>query len=121
MAKNPIKIKGPKQILRNLNKKISQIKGGTDKGLIAGGGIIQRAAKKITPVDEGVLINSSFMKLVKRGLVIIGYTAEHAPFVHEMPNTTNFQKPNAENKFLWKGAIRNFRRILDTIRRHAKI
>lgn len=117
------RVRGDKEILRNLRREIKLIDGDLSDGLKLAAAFILGEAKEITPVRFGVLINSGFSGVAHVGgrvLARIGFTAEYAPFVHEMPADTNFGKPNAERKFLERAVTRNTDTILAIIKRKAK-
>lgn len=118
-----IKIRGKKDVLRNLNRAIGKIEGNLSKGLLAAGQFIEGESNEIVPHDKGVLIGSSFAVIRKRaGRVVarIGYKAGYAAFVHEMPTTNKFTKPGTGPKFLWKAATMHSKQILQIIRSRAK-
>lgn len=52
---------------------------------------------------------------------VVGYTAHYAWYVHEMPPGTNWQRSAAENKFLEKAIEETDRKVIDAIKKHAKI
>jgi len=124
MAKNKVTVTGMEDVSKRLNSEIKNITGRTKKGMFVVGTFIADRAKKLTPVDEGILIGSQFSQVGEKKdgpFVNIGYTAKYAPFVHEMPETTNFKKSTAENKFLEKAVMRNFFDILEILKRFVKI
>lgn len=120
MAKQLFTITGLKEAEANLNKAVLSIDGNLFKGVKAAGVFVQGEAQEITPQRKGVLINSAFndVEETEKGPVaIVGYTANYAAAVHEMPDTTNFTKPGTENKFLEKAVTRNFNTVLNIIKR----
>lgn len=123
MSKSKIKIKGKRDVLKNLNRAIIKIGGNTTKGMLAAGLFVEGESNEIVPQRDGFLINSSFTsvgKIAKRIIARVGYTKKYAPFVHEMPETNNFTKPGTGPKFLWKAVTKNSRQILQIIRARAK-
>ena len=115
-----IKAIGQKKILVNLNRCIKKIQGNVSLGLDAAGAFVEGESKELTSIDEGVLINSTFNKQSgsrTKPVQVIGYRAEYAAHVHEMPSSTNWNRPGAENKFLEKAVVRNVSRILNLIKR----
>ena len=120
-------IKGMKKVLKNLNKEIVNIHGKTRQGVLAAVTFIEGESNEIVPHDKGILINSSFSGVRKRfilfGKIIgrVGYTAKYAPFVHEMPESNNFTKPDTGPKFLEKAVKNHMAKILEIIRNRAKI
>ena len=80
-------------------------------------------AQEITPVEFGVLTNSAFVDVdvvFRRVVGRIGYTAAHAPFVHEMPPETDWTKPGTGEKFLERAVLKNKGSLLEFIRRKAR-
>lgn len=87
---------------------------------IAGAALFIKAeSQKICPVDTANLIGGAYADIISETPNVvtseIGYQAFYAPFVHEAPETTNWQKPAAENKFLEKALMRNEHRIMGII------
>ena len=72
-----IKIRGKKEVLRNLNRAIKNIEGNTAKGMLAAGLFIEGESNEIVPQNLGGLIGSSFTSapaiIAKRIIVRIGY------------------------------------------------
>jgi len=119
-----VRIRGQKQVLRNLNRQISLIKGRTVEGLLAAGLFVENESNKTVPQDTGVLLNSSFTSPGSIGgnpIVKVGYTAKYAPFVHEMPSSNNFSKTGTGSKFLLNAVTQNIRTILKIIAKRAMI
>lgn len=118
-----IKIKGKRNVLRNLNRSIEKIEGNTAKGMMAAGLFVEGESNEIAPQDKGVLIGSSFTvvgRIAKKIIARVGYTADYADHVHEMPESNNFSKLGTGPKFLWKAVTQNTRKILEIIRSRAK-
>lgn len=141
----PIQPRELATVNKSLSDAIAGIKGNVAAGLGAAGQYIKGESQKLTPVDEGVLRNSAFSNLQQSGdkmSVVVGYTAEYAPAVHEAPMTLkgkprgNFGKTAAgesfgggsgkgnywdggENKFLEKAVTRNLSKIINLITRIA--
>lgn len=81
-------VKNIKIVTKNLNEAIQQISTQGTKGLTVAGLQIRRDSQLKTPVDTGKLKASAFTDTSKKptgALVTVGYTAEYAPHVHEMP------------------------------------
>ena len=114
-------IKGLDNVIANLNKEVKKIEGATLKGLLAAGVSVEGWAIEITPVEFGPLSNSSFSQQSGPLSVTIGFTEKYAPFVHEMPNSTNWTKPGTGNKFLEKAVKNNIPQILGIVQKRAKI
>ena len=119
-----IKIKGVQKVLKNLTKEVQKINGRTKEGLRIAALFVEGESNKNTPHDKGVLIGSSFSSVsdTRVGPVArVGYTAKYAPFVHEMPSTNNFSKPDTGPKFLINAVTRNIQTILRIIQKRAKV
>lgn len=111
-------------IIRNLQKEIGNIEGDLSKGLLAAGLFVQGESQRTVPHDTGTLSNSSFTsmgELMGMPAVRVGYTAEYAAFVHEMPQEYNYSKPGTGPKFLEKAVKDNVPTILKIIRDRAVI
>lgn len=142
-----VKLKGLDDVLKSLNKEIEGIQGNTRKGLYKAGIFIKGEAVERTPIDFGVLRGSAFTQISplaskEKPSVTIGFTAEYAAWVHEMPMTlkgksrSDFGKTRAgvsfgggsgkgvywqggENKFLEKAVKQNTSEILEIIKTEA--
>ena len=115
---------GLDEVITNLNKEIAKIKGDVGNGLYAAGLFIENKSNEVTPQRTGNLVNTSFTKrsmLMGSPVVNVGYTAEYAAFVHEMPTSYNYYKPNTGPKFLEKAVKNNIPRILKIVQDRAKI
>lgn len=122
MARQLWKVEGVENVKKNLVTAIKDVGNNTEQGVKAAGTFIQAEAQEITPQRKGVLINSSFNQLVNtdKGVnAVVGFSADYAAAVHEMPDDTNWTKPGSENKFLEKAVTRNITTILNIIRRFA--
>ncbi len=111
--------------VKNLNRIIQKTEGRTEKGLLAAAKFIEGESNEIVPQKFGVLIGSSFsdsgQELNGNPVARVGYTAEYAPFVHEMPESNNFTKPDTGPKFLQKAIFENLDTVVNIIRRRIKI
>jgi len=119
-----IKIRGKREVLKNLNQSIKKIESNTAKGMLAAGLFVEGESNENAPQDLGALIGSSFTSgpavIAKRIIVRIGYLIGYAPFVHEMPESNNFSKPGTGPKFLFNAVTKNTKKILEIIRSRAK-
>ena len=123
MAKNKVRMKGTLKINKNLVKAISKIRGNTREGIKAASKLIRDKAKPLISIDTGLLESTAKFRTgfigpgkgKPAGVVFVD--TDYAPFVHEMPDTTNWQRPGAENKFLEKAVSRNIPAILNILRR----
>ncbi len=106
--------------LNEMISKMNSLKNINPQGLVAAGLLIKGEAQRICPVDSANLINGAYSAPVVKESenvlsVEVGFQASYAPFVHEMPANTNWQKPTAENKFLEKSLINNEGKVLQLI------
>ncbi len=108
-------MKGMSDFLKNLNNTVGIIKTAGAKGLASAAIVVKGESMKICPVDKGLLINSAYTNpMTEKGTLLsveLGYSQDYAPYVHEMPANTNWQKPGAENKFLEKALLRNEKKV----------
>ena len=141
------RVTGLQDVLSNLNREINNIEGDIHTGLVKAGIFIKAEAVNMTPVDYGVLRNSAFRQTQRHAngsALRVGFTAEYAPYVHEMPGTLRGQPRShfgrtrngvefgggsgtgnywdgGEPKFLEKAVKNNYSEILQIIRRNAVI
>ncbi len=81
-------MKGLREVSTNLNKALAKIGELTKDGLEEAALFVEGESIEMTPVDFGVLRNSTFTEVEMVGNSLrarIGYTAKYAPWVHEMP------------------------------------
>ena len=130
-----MKVKGLDSVLKNLNKEIESIRGNTRKGLSKAGLFIKGEAVERAPVEFGILRNSAFSQLSSlaskdNSSVKVGFTAEYAAYVHEMPMINKGKSrqgtgkkgsywDGGENKFLEKAVKLNIKEILGIIQKEA--
>jgi hypothetical protein len=94
---------------------------GLRRGLLKAGLALQRESMKIVPIQTGNLRNSAFTRSEGSGfqtVVIVGYTAKYALFVHEILDNAHgqeFNKKHADRISRAKGAARKvwFNRGID--------
>lgn len=111
-------------INRRLNAAIAEIEGDVTNGLRQVGLYVENESNETVPHEYGVLINSSFSAVGVRNnhpFVRIGYTAEYAPYVHEMPASNNFTKAGTGPKFLEKAVKENTNTILRIVQSAARV
>lgn len=117
-------MKGGKTLMINLGKEIKEIRSGALKGVKAGSIFLEGESLRVVPHDTGTLANTSFNKAQMQGNTAVGttgYTAEYAPFVHEMPASYNYSKPNTGPKYLERPLKDNRNRILAIIKKRVEI
>jgi hypothetical protein len=115
---------GLARVLSNLNKEIKKLNADGLKGVKKASIFLQGEAMEITPQRKGVLVNSAFhdAEMTSKGPIgRVGYTANYASFVHEMPETNNFTKPDTGPKFLEKAAKENGDILFNIIRKEMQI
>lgn len=120
-------VKGFDTVMRNLKKEISNIEGKTLKGVLKAALFVKGESQEITPVSPkgaAQLFGSAFtdVEVQSQGPVSrVGYTQEYAAFVHEMPATNNFTKPDTGPKFLEKAVKNNIPTIVKIIAKEARV
>lgn len=114
-------VTGLQDVIANLNREIKKIEGATAQGMLAAGTFVKGESQETTPVEFNVLNPSAFAQLSGPLRVTIGYTAEYAPYVHEMPTTFNYTKPGTGPKFLEKAVKNNGPQILQVIKKRAEV
>jgi hypothetical protein len=108
-----VNLKGQRELLRNLRRTIQEIEGDVDTGLSIGLSEIKADAVENAPVEFGVLRNSAFSQVLRRAGEIfgrVGFTADYAPFVHEMPEVNRGKPRTGKGKrgTYWQGGGRKF-------------
>ena len=114
-------------VMRNLNKEVNRIQNKSLKGLIKAAAYVRRDMDKTSPLiptDAGNLRESWFTVAshlsANRPFVLMGFSANYAEFVHEMVGA-KFQRPGAGAKFFEAAINRNHEKILEIIRKEARI
>lgn len=102
-----VKVKGIKQVSRNVNRAIDNIQDRKVVRALTSAMIIGGSQAAIyTPIDTSYLINSQFREIVINGTRItgrVGYTANYAAYVHDPSIPQNFRRSTAQKEFLTKG------------------
>lgn len=128
---------GLKEVLLNLQRQNAALAAGCQRGLKTAGLMLQRESQRLVPVNFGVLKNSAFTRARGKGLntiVIVGYTASYAPYVHEAVGMVLKGQPRPKNrgkywdpqnraqaKFLEEPYRRLQPQIVATVKKHMKI
>lgn len=118
------KVKGLDEVLRNFNKHIDRTDKNARTAFQAIGAYLKGKTLPLTPIDDGDLRNSIFYSTdnAKDGARLrVGFTAKHAPWVHEMPGSNNFNSPGTGPKFLEKSVKQNQKSILQIALRFLKV
>lgn len=134
-----------KQFEANLKRALGDMKQGAVKGIRLATAYVKLEAQKLTPVDEGNLKASAYtsVSIGSYGVVgEIGFTAEYAAWVHEMPMVNegtarhdrwvdghyiqgkgDYWDPQgqATNKFLEKAFYNNKAIVLEIIQKAASL
>ena len=94
-------------------------------GLLFASEHVYSEVSEIIPVDTSTLANSKITPLIVREkasrTAYIGYSAKYAAFVHEMPDTVNFKKAAAKNKFLERTLNQEKNEILRILQRSLRV
>ncbi len=138
-------VKGAKEVLTNLRQLEAKKRQARRQALVRIGTKIKADAISLTPVDTGNLRQSAYKFTEKDKFVQIGYTAEYAPWVHEMTTQALKGEPRAdfgvtregvgfgggsgegfywdsgEPKFLDKAAKQNAKFIMDELAKAMKV
>ncbi len=121
------KLQGMDRVMRNLQIELDKIKIGSAAGLVEAVEFIHADTEKtppVTPVDTGNLRSSwstRFFRRSKQSVIIFGYSANYALYVHEMIGPINWSRPNSGSKWLQYAIQRNVDRIFYIIAGNTKI
>ena len=121
------KIMGFDVVMANLQKHLDQMRLGSAQGLLEAVEFIHADTEKtppLTPVDTGNLRSSwttRFFRQAKQSVIIFGYSANYALYVHEMVGPINWSRPNSGAKWFQAAINRNVDKILVMIQKNSKI
>jgi hypothetical protein len=121
------KFRGMDRVMRNLNIELDKMKMGSAQGLLDAAEFIHADTERtppLTPVDTGNLRSSwttRFFRKAKKSVVVFGYSANYALYVHEMIGPTNWTRANSGAKWFEYAIKRNRDRILALIAGRSKI
>jgi hypothetical protein len=107
--------------MRNLNMELDKMKRGSAQGILDAAEFIHADTEKtppLTPVDTGNLRSSwttRFFRRNKKSVVVFGYSANYALYVHEMIGEVNWTRPNSGNKWFEYAIKRNYNRLIHII------
>lgn len=84
-------LEGVDSVLKNVNRASMKMAKAAEKGLLTAGAHLRNESLKIVPVQMGNLAASAYAPRNVGGKgfmadVVVGYTAEYAVWVHEIPN-----------------------------------
>lgn len=122
MVKVSSHFKGLEGVESKLDEATKGILKNNAEGITLAGEFVKGESQLLTSIKEGNLIRTAFSKSTgddKKPGATIGYTADYAGAVHEMPDDTKWNRPGAENEFLEKAVIRNLSKIVNLIARIA--
>lgn len=115
-------ISGVNKVLNNLNKEVLGMRNRSRAGMRTVGFMVKATSLSLTPVDTGNLRGGAYMRSYDTPDgpgAEIGYTAAYAVFVHE--RTELHHKSPTQSKFLEEALKRDEKRILEIIRKTAKV
>jgi len=121
------KFAGMDRVISNLQKELNGIRIGSAHGLVEAVEFIHAETERtppLTPVDTGNLRSSwstMFFRKAGQSVIIFGYSANYALYVHEMIGPINWSRPNSGAKWFQYAINRNVSRILYFIQINAKI
>ena len=92
-------VTGQSQVAEAIQRALEQAPGAVQVGLLVEGAAIAADAVQRCPVDTGELRASVFVRPTPAGGVVVGFSSEHAIFVHER---TDLSHAEGEAKFLEK-------------------
>lgn len=102
-----IKVKGMKNVSRNMNRILNDIQGRKIVRALQSAMLIGAArAALYTPIDTSALLNSQFREIVTNGAVVtgrVGYSTSYAVYVHDPANPQKFRRSTAKKEFLTLG------------------
>lgn len=121
------KLRGMDRVMKNLNVELEKMRIGSAAGLLEAAEFIHADTEKtlpVTPVDTGNLRESwttRFFRKNKKSVVVFGYSANYALYVHEMIGPVNWSRPNSGAKWFEYAIKRNSDRILAIIAGRSKV
>lgn len=121
-----MELRGMKEVLNNLNSKLTEIKDMSMKGLLEVAVFIRRDmdyTPPLIPVDTGNLRNSWTVVPNKEKIQItMGFRTEYATSVHERTSPlTKWKRKGSGAKFFESALMRNTNNILEILRNNSKI
>jgi hypothetical protein len=101
-----------RQVLKNLQNQHSLLRRALIVGIIDASSHVEFFSNELAPRDTGFLRMSSTIVEYpenKKDVILggVGYTAEYAAYVHEMPETNNFTTEGTGPKFLERAPREN--------------
>ena len=112
-----LKLEGVPEMIRKIRQEGKILSKNFEGNVKKAGLFLQRESQKIVPVDLGNLKNSAFTRRIAgsgwKVIVIVGYTASYAVFVHEDLQARH--RPGKVAKYLEKPLREKRMRILEII------
>lgn len=108
-------LRGMSTVLRNITKEVAKVEGAERLALSQAALLVKRESMNRTPVDTGNLRASHETEVMNEGdgpKAEIRVGAEYALYVHEMPESNNFQRPGSGPKFLERALYENQQEVL---------
>jgi hypothetical protein len=121
------KMRGMDLVMKNLNAELAKMRLGSAAGLIEAAEFIHADTERtppLTPVDTGKLRSSwstRFFRREKKSVIIFGYSANYALYVHEMIGPVNWTRQNSGAKWFEYAIKRNVNRVLYIIAGRTKV
>jgi hypothetical protein len=121
------KLRGMDVVMRNLNLELDKMKWGSAAGLIEAAEFIHADTERtppLTPLDTGNLRSSwstRFFRRAGKSVIIFGYSANYALYVHEMIGPVQWTRKSSGPKWFEYAIKRNVNRVLHIIAGRAKI
>lgn len=119
-------LKGIDKVVSNIQRQLKTMEVKSVQGMIEAAMLIQRdmdTTPPMVPVDTRNLQQSWFAHPIKgdKPAILLGFTANYAAFVHEMPDTTNWSKAGSGSKFFEKALKRNAEEIVKLIGKNIQV
>lgn len=121
-----IEMDGMVEVIAGLEDTVNDIVQRAEAGLVKCQILLKREAMRITPWRTGHLSGSYISPPPttldgQRMTATVENAAEYAVYVHEMPETTNWNKPGTGPKFMQRPLFENADRFLEIIRNEASV
>jgi len=121
-----MELRGMKEVLSNLNSKLTEIKDVSMKGLLEVAIFIRRDmdyTPPLIPVDTGNLRNSwTVVPNREKIQIMMGFRTEYAASVHERTSPlVKWKRKGSGAKFFESALMRNTNNILETIKNNVEI
>jgi len=121
-----VRLKGINNVMRNINRELSKIKGRSIGGMVLAAAHIRRDMDQtppLIPVDTGNLRASWFVHSATSAgqpLVTMGFSASYAAAVEKSKRFKQGKRPNSGPRFFESSLDRNHKNIIRIIAANAK-